>query len=88
MEKEIWNISSFKAQYTLNYLLKFFGKIGLNFDIKNYKIPPKITTLAKEREVLRNNKRFSEADNLRNKIKELGYIIEDTPLGPFIYKEN
>lgn len=37
--------------------------------------------LARERDLLRKDKKFAEADVLRVKIQELGYLIEDTPQG-------
>lgn len=60
----------------------------LSLNIKISKIPLKIKALAKQREKLRNNKQFMQSDNLRNKIFELGYIIEDSLIGPIIYPKN
>lgn len=48
--------------------------------------PPLIVTLAKEREALRKEKRWREADEIRKKIEELGYRLEDTPSGWVIHK--
>ncbi len=66
-------------------LLKFDKVLGLGLDkIKPLKIPVKIKQLAQEREKLRANEQFVQADALRKKIEELGYKIEDTIYGPKI----
>jgi cysteinyl-tRNA synthetase len=38
--------------------------------------------LAREREISRVNKQFTQSDVLRKEVEALGYVIEDTPLGP------
>jgi len=40
--------------------------------------------LVGERELLRSNKQFTQSDDLRKKILELGYEIEDTEDGPLV----
>ncbi len=50
------------------------------------KIPEKIKKLIQEREEARKKKNFKLADKIREKIKEQGYIIEDTIEGPRIKK--
>jgi len=45
-------------------------------------IPPEVSELLGQREAARRNKQFMQADNLRNRIFELGYIIEDKTDGP------
>jgi cysteinyl-tRNA synthetase len=45
-------------------------------------LPVQVRRLLEEREELRRQKRFQEADLLRAKIYELGYEIMDTPEGP------
>ena len=71
-------------------LLKFDKVLGLGLNkIKTQKtaeIPQKISQLATEREKLRVNKQFIQADALRKKIELLGYIIDDTAFGPKIEK--
>lgn len=65
-------------------LKKLLGTLG--FTIKSPKIPAKITALAQKRELFRRNKQFIQGDALRKKIEGLGYEVEDTPAGPFIWK--
>ena len=50
-------------------------------------IPAKIAKLAAERELCRVNEQFVQSDALRKEIAVLGYGIEDTPIGPFVYKK-
>jgi len=45
-------------------------------------IPPEVRRLLEERETLRSQKRFEEADRLRARIMESGYEVIDTPKGP------
>lgn len=65
-----------------------FDKI-LGFRIKevisSVKIPKKVQDLVAEREASRSSKQFVKADSLRDKIEGLGYNIEDTPKGPFVW---
>jgi len=69
-------------------LLRFDDVLGLDIaKIKPFKTPPKIRNLADQREKLRINKQFIQADALRKKIEELGYKIEDTPFGPRVRKQ-
>ena len=45
------------------------------------KLPLKITSLVKKREVLRKEGKWAEADQARSQVNNLGYFIEDTPEG-------
>ena len=54
--------------------------------LKKIKAGAKLEKLIKEREVLRSEKKWREADSIRNKILAEGYIIEDTPMGARIKK--
>ena len=52
------------------------------------KISLEVKKLAVKRELSRKNKQFTLSDTLRKEINALGYIIEDTPLGPFIWPKS
>ena len=68
-------------------LLDFDRVFGLNLDkIKKPKIPQKIKELVKIREGYRKKGDFKSADEIRRKIKDLGYQTEDTKEGPKIKK--
>lgn len=49
-------------------------------------IPDNIKELVQEREQLRSEKRYNLADQLRNKIEKLGYVIEDSGKGVKVRK--
>jgi cysteinyl-tRNA synthetase len=49
-------------------------------------VPPSILALIEKRDEARRERRFAEADRIRDEIKEKGYVIEDTPEGRRIRK--
>jgi cysteinyl-tRNA synthetase len=70
--------------HTIKEMDKIFGldllekeKVEISSDLKN---------LIKERENARKEKNWQKSDQLRDKIKSLGYLIEDTPEGQKIKK--
>lgn len=68
---------------------KFFQEIDEIFGILNLtkeKTPQQIKELVEQREEVRKNKDFKKSDELRAKIKSLGYWVEDTAQGPKIKK--
>ena len=84
----IWQIikdENFSSNAKKDLLLEFDKVLGLGLGkIKPLKIPQKYKQLAAQREKLRTNKQFIQADALRKQIEELGYIIEDTSYEPKI----
>ena len=50
-------------------------------------MPPNIRSLIAARERIRAKREFSRADHLRKKIETLGYMVEDTPMGPVAWKK-
>ncbi len=73
------------AKKTFNFFKeidKIFGVLGLEEE----KIPQQVKKLVAEREKARKNKDFKKSDELRAKIKSLGYWLEDTTEGPKIKK--
>jgi len=69
-------------------LLDFDKVFGLRLaDIKPIEIPEEIKKLAAEREKLREEKKWEEADNVRQKIEAAGWQIEDTENGPKVEKK-
>jgi len=57
-----------------------FNKVfGLNLEKEEkIEIPKEVKKLVKEREEMRKKKNWQEADNLRNRIKKLGFSVDDT----------
>jgi len=63
-------------------MLKEFDEIfGILSEEKPEKIPEAVKELIKRREGARKNKEWKLADEIRQKIKELGYVLEDTAEG-------
>ncbi|MEM7826522.1 MAG: DALR domain-containing protein, partial [Candidatus Aenigmatarchaeota archaeon] len=72
-------------------IVKTFRKLGYIFgilqkEIEKEEIPEEIKKLVEEREELRKRGEFEKADALREKIKSLGYLVEDTKEGPRVKK--
>ena len=66
------------------FIEKHLAILGL--DIKPAEIPENIRELADQREIYRKKQNFKAADEVRKQIKELGFEVEDTPLGPLVSK--
>ncbi len=67
--------------------LKFIDEIfGFILKKERVKIPEEIKKLAQKREILRKEKKWKEADKIREEIKKLGYEIQDTAGGTKIKK--
>ncbi|MGI5889142.1 MAG: cysteine--tRNA ligase [Oscillospiraceae bacterium] len=63
------------------------GVLGILYGRKSTdEIPDEVKQLAQQRQEARKAKNYALADELRNKVQELGYSIEDTPEGPKIVK--
>ena len=65
-------------------LLTFDKVLGLNLKglkKENTKIPAEVKRIAEQRLQARHNKDWKKADELREKIKELGYVVGDTKEG-------
>ena len=80
---------NFDSKKKLELLERFDEVLGLGIkEMKreNIKIPDNIKRLIEGREKLRKEKKWAEADILRERIKERGYLIKDTPEGPEIEK--
>ncbi|HEY4475712.1 MAG TPA: cysteine--tRNA ligase [Candidatus Paceibacterota bacterium] len=86
VNKTIWQLGKKEAKTAENWLMAKLEILGIK--IKLEKIPLKIKALAKQRELLRTNQQFIQADALRKEIEGLGYTVEDTVLGPLVLKRN
>ena len=65
------------------FISKSLAVLGIPTPKAKTSIPFRVRSYAKKREKLRSNKQFIQADVLRKKIDALGYIVEDTPRGPY-----
>ena len=68
-------------------ILKFDKILGLKLATKSSTVVPKeVQQLATERQQARDEKRWNDADILRQKINDLGFTVRDTPHGPVVEK--
>ncbi|MCK4589757.1 MAG: cysteine--tRNA ligase [Nanoarchaeota archaeon] len=72
-------------QAGLDLLLEMTGVLGLVL-VEDVKVPKKIKDLVAKREWARSEKKWSEADKLREEIKKLGYGVDDTKEGTIVKK--
>jgi cysteinyl-tRNA synthetase len=73
----------------LRLLLDFDKVLGFGFAAwkrETVKVPAEIQELLDEREKARKEKKFTSSDEIRNKIKTLGYEVSDTPEGQKVRK--
>jgi len=86
----MWNLigdENVSNQEKYKLLLNFDKIFGLNLaKIKKPRILQEIKELVEIREEYRKKGDFKSADKIRRKIKEMGYLIEDTKEGPKIKK--
>ncbi len=69
-------------------IYEFDGVFGLSLDrIRPIHIPNGVRKMIEERERLRINKQFIQADTLRAEIERLGYRLEDTAEGLLVIKK-
>ncbi len=84
LQPEIWNLSSKARQKASESIIGALETVGIH--IPAQKISLKAKLIALKREKYRRNKQFIQSDALRKKLDGLGYIIEDTPKGPLLFK--
>ncbi|MEM3113414.1 MAG: cysteine--tRNA ligase [Candidatus Pacearchaeota archaeon] len=82
----LWNLlRDKKAKGKYQTIKKMDGVFALNLLIKEHlKIPEDVRRLIGEREKARKIKNWKLADEIRDKIKDLGYEVSDTEKGPII----
>jgi cysteinyl-tRNA synthetase len=71
-----------RVMHVLDIFSNIFGIIPLDND----SIPHEVLTLVQQRQTAKMAKNFEKADEVREKIEELGYSIDDTPYGPLVKK--
>ncbi len=88
----VWELvrSDLPASTRKATLLKMDEVLGLdlaNWQPKEEEIPVEISELVEARTLARKEKRWADADSIRNQMTDLGYEIEDTPSGPKVKKK-
>lgn len=77
--------TSSDAKEALSLINELLNVLGLLVD-KNDEIPAEVLELAEQRAQARANKDWAKSDELRDKIKELGYAVKDTKEGAQLTK--
>lgn len=81
----LWSVikdGSLGSKEKLELLLGFDSVLGLRLgDVREESAPAEIAALIREREEARAGKDWARSDELRDLLKEKGYIVEDTPDG-------
>ncbi len=90
---EVWQMIKDKEMTMgekVRLLLKFDQVLGLGLEkyVSNNETPTEIKELAQRRERYRQNKDWDKADEIRLKIEQAGYQVEDTQKGIRIIKKN
>jgi cysteinyl-tRNA synthetase len=85
VQPAMWDLKPRESKTVFETLMRFLK--GLGFAMESPDIPAKIQEIVENREHFRKNKDFVESDKLRKQLGTLGYGIEDTPLGPFVWPE-
>ncbi|NLJ15891.1 MAG: cysteine--tRNA ligase [Clostridiales bacterium] len=76
--------SDIKAIYDV--FLKLNSVLGFLYEKKEEKIPSQVNELVEQRALARKNKDFKLADEIRDKIFELGFTVKETRQGTIIEK--
>jgi len=80
------NPSMEQAKKAVALIDKFDSVLGVLPEAES-EMPQEILDLANERMQARKNKDFARADEIRDKVAQMGYTIEDTPQGPRVVKK-
>jgi len=87
----MWNVinnEKINNKTKLGLILKFDEAIGLQLnEIRIEKIPCEILEIKKKRDEARENKNWKRSDELREKLKEKGYKVQDLKGGSELIKE-
>ncbi len=84
IQQKLYTLNAEEALEIKEFIQNKLGMLGLEFELSL--ISKELKGIAAEREQFRNNQQFTQADALRKKLEGLGYRVEDTPLGPLVYK--
>ena len=80
------NLDEKNAKEVKEIMLDFDKVLGI-LEYEKAEVPEEIKKLIEEREKLRKQKQFEKADEIREKIRQLGWEVQDTPDGPKVRKK-
>lgn len=69
------------AEFALDLYNELTGVMGLLYNRKADSLDSEIEALIEQRQAARKAKNFAEADRIRDELKTLGIVLEDTPQG-------
>ena len=75
------------ADKAYDLLKELGGVLGLLDNEKEDEVPAEIAALLDERADARKNKDWAKSDEIRDKLKEMGYTVKDTRQGQQLIKE-
>ena len=78
-------ISHENAEKIKKTMLSFDSVLGI-MEHEKIEISDEIKAMVKEREEARKNKDWTKSDEIRDKLKEKGFVVEDSKEGPRIKK--
>ena len=87
----VWELARLKehSKAIAGLMLEMDKVLSLDIDKKEEKeniISEEIKSLLEERKLARENKDFKTSDEIRDKLKDMGYIVKDTKEGQVIEK--
>jgi cysteinyl-tRNA synthetase len=73
--------SRLAAQQSLKFFTELTDVLGLLYAEKTDPLEAEVESLIQARQAARKAKNFAEADRIRDKLREMGILLEDTPQG-------
>lgn len=80
------HLSYEQASQVIALMKRFNQVIGVLSFEKNQEIPAEVLDLVEKRQMARSAKNWRSADELRDSLLEMGFLVEDSPTGPRIHK--
>ncbi len=82
INKNVYNLNLDELEYCFQWFTKLCNVLGL---FENYRripvLPDDLVNLIKEREIARKERNFEKADKIRERLREKGIMLIDTPVG-------
>ena len=89
--RDINTFAKTSSKATLEKAKETFDKLcevlGLLYEKKQEDIPAKVLELVEERTQVRKDKNWGRADEIRDELAQMGYVVEDTSSGPKVVKK-
>ena len=86
----VWEVAKNPVKSTkfAELLRKFDEVLGFKLDSKEeLELPDEVKKIVEERKIARENKEWAKSDELRDALKEMGYIVKDSKTGMEILKK-